>query len=454
MSHITSNMNASLQQQSFRLPTMIFLKPKQNHYQSLVPSARNVLISIPDVDDIEYKLYSLTHKHVRKKDNIPVTHSFYLLSELLRGLSNQESSELEKIKAIQSDGIVMSLMKIAANHLTKKHILTFDDAVIKWSVSRIINLLGKAMKDIYKTALSPSQWLNVETEVRKIDTDTSAIVERGDKQSMLEYIDEQRFDLTKNKKHNSQAYHMLMIVEKIIRDFDRWRKDLSSSELTIYRRFASLLEILLDDTAIIMVDGEHASHATKVNAIFANINETTSTYGRKIDLLLDVKLELCSNEWKVENSCQVLKPQSKNLRVNAQILNHILLPLHQNLNQLIAMDFIGTTGYMYLLTKTTDDFFIAKHVSRLVIPKQVENLDVFKKTLFFFKDFLQRSAKVVKKQAYQQHLENSLPSLDIPSSIADSTSSMSSSMYIFSTPKSKRTAPSTLDEMDLNKTFR
>ncbi|CAO3601463.1 unnamed protein product [Absidia cylindrospora] len=53
---------------------------------------------------------------------------------------------------------------------------------------------------------------------------------------------------------------------------------------------ASILRKTKNVTAIIMVDGEHASHAIKANAIlnkaiFADINETTSTYGRKIDLL-------------------------------------------------------------------------------------------------------------------------------------------------------------------------
>ncbi|ORZ04486.1 hypothetical protein BCR42DRAFT_497012 [Absidia repens] len=134
--------------------------------------------------------------------------------------------------------------------------------------------------------------------------------------------------------------------------------------------------------------------------------------GARLDLLLacddDITLEICSNEWKVENSPQILKQQSKNLRVNAQILNHVLSPLHDHLNQIIAMDFIGTTGYMYALTKTTDDFFIATPFSRLAIPKKIENLHVFKKTLespFFYKAFLLRTAKVVKKQAYQKHLE-------------------------------------------------
>ncbi|ORX54570.1 hypothetical protein DM01DRAFT_1407399 [Hesseltinella vesiculosa] len=128
----------------------------------------------------------------------------------------------------------------------------------------------------------------------------------------------------------------------------------------------------------ISCSGEHSSFATKKNArlnkiLFDDCDEAMSCYGRKIDLILsadDTHLEICSNEWKTCTSPMIRKQQSKNLRVNAQIMNNSITKVEQ----LFAMDFAGSTGYLFSLKKSQKEFFVASPVSRLVIPKDVKSL--------------------------------------------------------------------------------
>ncbi|ORX47425.1 hypothetical protein DM01DRAFT_1139142 [Hesseltinella vesiculosa] len=66
--------------------------------------------------------------------------------------------------------------------------------------------------------------------------------------------------IPKFDKEDTEEDAMLLMVEQVVRNFDRHQE--SDSEATCYRRFAPLLDILLDGTGIIMVDSEKASIAT------------------------------------------------------------------------------------------------------------------------------------------------------------------------------------------------
>lgn len=111
-----------------------------------------------------------------------------------------------------------------------------------------------------------------------------------------------------------------------------------------------------------------------------------STYPRKIDLLLKYddgkKVELSSNEWKkarVSNDV-ALSQQTKNLKLNAAIINNNQAKYSSRLNQLLAIDFIGAFGYIYKLKKL-DDVFIAETIGVLIIPKDYSCFELFKGTL-------------------------------------------------------------------------
>lgn len=65
-----------------------------------------------------------------------------------------------------------------------------------------------------------------------------------------------------------------------------------------------------------------------------NNHDELNTFGRKIDVLLDVKhtnIALNSNEWQ----------QSKNIRTNGAILNNLYIITQGDLQSIMAMDVIG-----------------------------------------------------------------------------------------------------------------
>ncbi|KAI9253474.1 hypothetical protein BDA99DRAFT_443421, partial [Phascolomyces articulosus] len=79
------------------------------------------------------------------------------------------------------------------------------------------------------------------------------------------------------------------------------------SEITFYRRSATLLDNIFKNTNVILNDGETGSPASK-REITANkdlfmANDSSPSYSRKINLLLKCKerkaaVELSPNEWK------------------------------------------------------------------------------------------------------------------------------------------------------------
>ncbi|KAI7907862.1 uncharacterized protein BX663DRAFT_539274 [Cokeromyces recurvatus] len=87
------------------------------------------------------------------------------------------------------------------------------------------------------------------------------------------------------------------------------------------------------------------------------LNSTCNIMGCRIDLLLSsFKINICSCEWKVNNVCPSVarKQESKNLRVNASILEALLRLPHEmndsNINPFTLMysDWIGRDGMLYL----------------------------------------------------------------------------------------------------------
>ncbi|KAI8884168.1 hypothetical protein K501DRAFT_182893, partial [Backusella circina FSU 941] len=176
-----------------------------------------------------------------------------------------------------------------------------------------------------------------------------------------------------------------------VRNFARWSSSKDESELTIYRRFAALFDILLDSTNIEMIDGENTSEATKVsidiNRSIFGLGEQSSSYGRRIDLILGVshgkkRVEISSNEWKrnVVSQEVVQKQQCKNLRTNACIIQQIMTRYKIN-TSVMAMDFVGSCGCLYMMKKTQEQVFIAKPVARLATPYHVDHISALKPTL-------------------------------------------------------------------------
>ncbi|KAI9355462.1 hypothetical protein BD770DRAFT_323947, partial [Pilaira anomala] len=116
-----------------------------------------------------------------------------------------------------------------------------------------------------------------------------------------------------------------------------WNETTDKQEFTSHRRFARYLDTLLLNTGIRMT--EYVRTTEDVQAVKLQLeqltigcfmlNDISATYLCKIDLMLKFNnrksIDLCSNECnrsKVPKELK-LKQQSKNLRVNACIINSL-----------------------------------------------------------------------------------------------------------------------------------
>ncbi|ORX61798.1 hypothetical protein DM01DRAFT_342788 [Hesseltinella vesiculosa] len=106
----------------------------------------------------------------------------------------------------------------------------------------------------------------------------------------------------------------------------------------------------------------------------------------------------------------MLKQLSKNLRVNAQILNHAPGTIHE----IMTMDFVGTSGYLYSLKKKPTWNTLS------LVPWPVsccQKMHLLKPTiaaLFHFKEFLIDSAAKIQENALETLINDALPSLNLP----------------------------------------
>lgn len=204
---------------------------------------------------------------------------------------------------------------------------------------------------------------------------------------------------------NANIIKMICSIE----DTELWSKCGDEQELTFYRRFGSILDVLFKGSEVILSDGETACQSSRIameanKCVFAG-EDTSPTYSRKIDLLLKYdekkQIDLCSNEWKktkVTNDLK-LKQQSKNMRVNACIINNQQGTYGES-HSVLALDIIGLNGYIYKLTKI-DNYFNATSFCAVVIPRCFSDIDSFEEvlaSLFYFKDFYKHLVKKVTKK--------------------------------------------------------
>ncbi|KAI9265465.1 hypothetical protein EDC94DRAFT_669313 [Helicostylum pulchrum] len=255
------------------------------------------------------------------------------------------------------------------------------------------------------------QLINDDDNIIKVPKDIiSEVFEKisksKDMNEALYYIQIEKAKLCKNNERRGDRYAILSIVEKVIEDTELWSKCGDEQELTFYRRFASIMDVMFKGSEVILSDGETGCQSSRIaieanKCVFAG-EDTSPTYSRKIDLLLkyDEKkvIDLCSNERKkskVTNDLK-LKQQSKNMRVNACIINN-LQGTYGGSHSVLALDVIGLNGYMYKLTKV-DNYFITTSFCAIVIPRCFSDIDSFEEvlvSLFYFKHLVKKLRKCV-----------------------------------------------------------
>ncbi|PHZ16912.1 uncharacterized protein RHIMIDRAFT_252411 [Rhizopus microsporus ATCC 52813] len=387
--------------------------------------------------DIEHFVHDMTYK-----------------SHLGYTISSKQARKLVEIKDAIDTDMVSTMMKIGAHILTKQLTKTTlsvtEEALLELSISRIINMLNTSMQDTYREFFSQHQWARIHNVVSALNLDNydglspessalfDVIVHAGDNIcDIIAFIDEKKWQISKTRcQQQSQPYILLLIMEHIVRNLERWSKKADESELTFYRRFATILEFVFDYTDVALVDGDNSCEATKNvahlnKAIFIPM-QTAPVYGKKIDLMLrydgNMKIELSSNEWKrsrVQEDLK-LKQQSKNLRTNAAVLNHLNSHCSNDISELLAMDFIGNVGYLYMLKLTEDGIYVASLLSKLIT-------------------FLLNTTKILKRALFQKEVNQVIPALPARTSSSHRLSRTSAG-HIYLAPKTSQIKKTNLND--------
>ncbi|KAI8339575.1 hypothetical protein BC941DRAFT_254416 [Chlamydoabsidia padenii] len=226
-----------------------------------------------------------------------------------------------------------------------------------------------------------------------------------------------------------------------------------ASELTFYRKMAQILDIILEDTHLDLKDGEIMSKASK-EICKANTKTFGAGFmmtGRRIDMIIESKdLELSTNEWKKDKVMNLSsKQQAKNIRTNKALLTKWLTyPIANDMIprlSTLAMDWIGSTGYMFSVSQY-EDAFVARFFSNLELPVYVANLPEFIDTLdalyvwknhhCAMKDIL---LPAISKKESHSVLANLVPAHDLPQSVCPEVSPN----VLFTPSKRRRTSKGT-----------
>ncbi|OBZ84841.1 hypothetical protein A0J61_07105 [Choanephora cucurbitarum] len=183
-----------------------------------------------------------------------------------------------------------------------------------------------------------------------------------------------------------------------------------------------------------------------------NFDSAQNIMGRRIDLLLSsYETNVSSCEWKAENvSPSVARSQeSKNLRVNASILEALLRLPHENndsnRNSFVLMysDWIGRDGCINTIVKE-GNVFIVKKLGDVFIPKSVHEIDEeFKltiKLLYTWKKNMDALVGLVLQGINKKRRDLKKAKMSVVNNNNEEP------RFIFFTPKNNRTRPSELRE--------
>ncbi|ORX54571.1 hypothetical protein DM01DRAFT_1374024 [Hesseltinella vesiculosa] len=170
---------------------------------------RNHPLVALDTDDLEHMMHSIGYK---------------------KKLDKQDLNFLSTVSKQKGDNIVMSLLILAAQQqMGEKEDPQLTDALTKLSLSRVVNLVDSEMLEVYQGHFGASEWELIEKErysitatdlTSSLEEDSAKIIDttlnlRTNIDAMLDFIDEKRYELSKEKKRDCQAYVVLGILEQM-----------------------------------------------------------------------------------------------------------------------------------------------------------------------------------------------------------------------------------------------
>ncbi|KAI9339127.1 hypothetical protein BD770DRAFT_400374 [Pilaira anomala] len=354
------------------------------------------------------------------------------------------------------------LLDKAASLVSQKELDVNETELLKLCLSQTVNLLDPDHVTLYTRFIPASFYNEILQACDKMKSlqpsfNLSAIDEIFDELlqfqfdkddwSLLSHLDEKKF---KEKNKKSENYKLLRIVEEVVHNFKSWKieddKHNNYAEMTYQRKFANILDILLEDEDITVYDGEKVSKDTQRTQIL-NENEDN---GRKIDLLTktkyaDVAIELCSIEFKLQDANDNIskKQQSKNIRTNISILNNIN-NINKQSSNILYMDWKGREGYLVQVFQFKD-IMVSYFVKDLYIPKNIMELNDFRSTLqylCFWRDSVVKLSNETKLAAYKENRKYIVSGISAPFRLIDSPPRSPAQRPLitpFFTPTNKRT---------------
>jgi hypothetical protein len=356
------------------------------------------------------------------------------------------------------------LLKAAASLLKKPLLNEFELCAMELSLSSIFNKINPAIEEVlHKESSNQAEPPSIPLELKDISEVTLGLMEEvisiRDVDEMLSFIYEKKSQMAKQRKRSSEEFIMLNMLERVVENFSLWNSSTKDSELTFYRRFAELLDILFNGTDVKIADGETGSKSSKtaieINKALFHTSDTSPTYPRKIDLLLKLNesttVELSSSEWKKSSVSEaiILKQQTKNLKTNTCILSTLRSLYGSQFKDVLAMDWVGNVGYLYRIEKG-DQVFIASQIDSLIIPENVETFGLFKNTLknlFKLKYFMTDKSVLLKQELCKIEMKNKLTNIARNTIYTNNNSEFP---YVFIPPAKKRKGSNASEQDDMN----
>ncbi|KAG1299704.1 hypothetical protein G6F66_000611 [Rhizopus arrhizus] len=280
--------------------------------------------------------------------------------------------------------------------------LLHDDVYrLKLSLSGIVNTIRRSDFDHVRPFL-PTQHLDERLDAivaqfcsHVITNNTKTLLQQvidtfvqgGSIEETMVLVHDLQRPLLLAKQCASQAYRALDAVAAILKIMGFYNN--SDTVATVLHRFMTILSSIFSSiTSIKLTEGETTSACTKsiqrLNVALYEASQSQS-FGRKIDIL--VKHDQGSSKY-----IELSSLENKNLRTNGAILAYLssLNPRCRALQTTAAIDFIGSAGYIYVMTNI-DGIFYARQVGLIMLPKSrgtfvhlTETMDL----LFAFEAFM------------------------------------------------------------------
>ncbi|KAG2203515.1 hypothetical protein INT46_010894 [Mucor plumbeus] len=323
------------------------------------------------------------------------------------------------------------LYKKAHSIIQQESIGAISAELLKLSLSNILNFTNPYLQNIYESLIPTGETKKInhirQQKKDELEFDDNMNIMIDEVLDQLELyttnfntdklrtiIDELKY---KEPNKHSPKYQLLNVVEIVVRGFHFWKGASPKSELAYLRKFEELLDVIMDDTELILSDGESVCVSTRDSLRSMMEEDELTEFGRRIDLIvncsrLGVTVELCSIEFKRQDASKsvVTRQQSKNARINSCILSSINSLTKNFSNQILSFDFVGNNGYMTQMCCYEDVMFSQK-ITDLHIPTDTFELDSLRSTLkhlYLWKSHLVKLSATVIKSLYSNKRRYSL----------------------------------------------